>query len=96
MDYNGALQYLNSFINYEKIGYKDQRAFKLNRMRQLADIFKNPQDAFYAIHITGTKGKGSIASFTSNILIKAGLKVGLYTSPHLNSPLERIKLKESR
>ncbi|MBL7157454.1 MAG: bifunctional folylpolyglutamate synthase/dihydrofolate synthase [Candidatus Omnitrophica bacterium] len=92
MNYKEALEYLNSFINYEKIGYKDRRPFKLERMFRLAEVFDNPQDTFSSVHISGTKGKGSIASFTASILTEADFNVGLYTSPHLISPRERIRL----
>ncbi len=50
----------------------------------------NPQNDFNTIHVAGTNGKGSIASALSTILLKAGYKVGLYTSPHLVRFNERI------
>ncbi len=92
MSYKEALRYLDSFIDYEKIGYKSREAFDLERMRRLAQVFDNPHDSFPAIHIAGTKGKGSIAAFISNILKEAGFTVGLYTSPHLTDGRERIKI----
>src|SRR4030042_6640991 len=58
----------------------------------MAQLFGTPHESFPSIHITGTKGKGSIASFISNILREAGFTVGLYTSPHLLSPRERIRI----
>jgi len=51
-----------------------------------------PSEGLPIIHIAGTNGKGSVASYLSFILISSGLKTGLYTSPHLLTPLERIKL----
>ncbi len=57
-----------------------------NILRKLDD----PQNNFKTIHVAGTNGKGSIASMLSTILIHAGLKVGLYTSPHLVRFNERI------
>ncbi|UCD54751.1 MAG: bifunctional folylpolyglutamate synthase/dihydrofolate synthase [Candidatus Omnitrophota bacterium] len=92
MNYREALQYLDSFIDYEKIGYKNRESFSLSRMRCLAQIFDNPQNSFPAIHIAGTKGKGSIVAFISNILKEAGFTVGVYTSPHLTDARERIKI----
>jgi len=92
MNYTEALTFLDSFIDYEKLGYKSRQSFKLRRMFQLAEIFKNPEESFSAIHITGTKGKGSTASFISSILKKAGFKVGTYMSPHLVNPAERIRI----
>lgn len=47
---------------------------------------------FRIVHISGTKGKGSTAAFCENILIKYGLKTGLFTSPHLKSVEERIRI----
>ncbi len=52
----------------------------------------NPQDQFASVHIAGTNGKGSIASFICTILRESGFKVGLYTSPHLVRFNERIKV----
>ncbi len=92
MNCKEALRYLDSFIDYEKIGYKSRELFDLKRIRRLAQVFENPQDSFPAIHIAGTKGKGSIAAFISNILKEAGFTVGLYTSPHLTDGRERIKI----
>ena len=43
----------------------------------------NPERKFKSIHVAGTNGKGSVSHFIASILQEAGLKVGLYTSPHL-------------
>ncbi|MFH1380655.1 MAG: folylpolyglutamate synthase/dihydrofolate synthase family protein [Candidatus Omnitrophota bacterium] len=85
-------KYLESFVDYEKIGYSDRKIFKLERTRILAESMDNPQKDFFSIHIAGTKGKGSIANFISSILNEAGFRVGLYTSPHLKNIRERIKI----
>jgi len=58
-------------------------------LRELGD----PQADYPVIHIAGTKGKGSVAAILSSILQSAGYKVGLYTSPHLISVRERIRVK---
>jgi dihydrofolate synthase/folylpolyglutamate synthase len=52
----------------------------------------NPQDNYGCVHVAGTNGKGSVASFLSSILIRAGYRVGLYTSPHLTRFNERIQI----
>tara|TARA_Y100001934_G_scaffold248511_1_gene309153 strand:- start:2864 stop:4246 length:1383 start_codon:yes stop_codon:yes gene_type:complete len=57
--------------------------FKLDRMRQLAELLGNPQKKIKTIHIAGTKGKGSVSSMVSQILTNAGYTTGLFTSPHL-------------
>jgi len=51
-----------------------------------------PQDRFKSIQVTGTNGKGSVSAKIASGLQKAGVKVGLYTSPHIDSLLERIRI----
>lgn len=92
MNYKEALEYLNSFIDYEKTGFTSLEPFKLDRMRYLAGAFGNPENSFRSIHVAGTKGKGSITSFIGSILKESGFSVGVYTSPHLSDPRERIKI----
>jgi dihydrofolate synthase/folylpolyglutamate synthase len=92
MDYREALRYLDSFTDYEKIGYESKESFNLERMRRLAGIFGNPERGFSSVHITGTKGKGSTASFIAGILKEADFTVGLYTSPHLVDIRERVRI----
>ncbi len=62
----------------------------LHNIRALAQFLDNPQAQYPSIHIAGTNGKGSTAFFLANILREHGLKVGLYTSPHLMDYRERI------
>jgi dihydrofolate synthase/folylpolyglutamate synthase len=52
----------------------------------------NPHHAFAAIHVAGTNGKGSVCAMLESVLRKAGLRVGLYTSPHLIKFNERIQV----
>lgn len=93
MTYAGALKYLESFIDYEKFpSYKYRDAMKLSRMEALLDGLGNPQRNFKSIHVAGTKGKGSVCAFVYSILKESGLKVGLYTSPHLIDFKERIRI----
>jgi dihydrofolate synthase/folylpolyglutamate synthase len=65
---------------------------ELERIRKLSDRLDNLQDKIPVIHIGGTNGKGSVARMVSSVLIQGGYKVGLYTSPHLHSPRERIQI----
>jgi dihydrofolate synthase/folylpolyglutamate synthase len=62
----------------------------LDTIRDILSGIGNPQENYSCIHIAGTNGKGSIASSLSTILLMAGYKVGLYTSPHLVRFNERI------
>ncbi|MDD3374273.1 MAG: bifunctional folylpolyglutamate synthase/dihydrofolate synthase [Candidatus Omnitrophica bacterium] len=93
MVFKKTTDYLDSLINYEQKGlpYKS-RTFKLSRVKKLLKTLNHPEKNFSVIHIAGTKGKGSTAAFAAYILREAGLKVGLYTSPHLFSRRERIRI----
>jgi dihydrofolate synthase/folylpolyglutamate synthase len=93
LTYPEAVEFIESFINYEKtISWEYPEALKLDRMRALAKELGNPQNAFESIIIAGSKGKGSTAAILSSILRMEGLKVGLYTSPHLVDIRERIRV----
>ncbi len=93
MVYRKALQYLNSFTNYEqKNSYSCQESFSLESVRNFLKLLGNPQDSLKFLHIAGTKGKGSTCAFVASILKEAGFKVGLYTSPHLSDLRERIRI----
>ena len=93
MTYPEAIQYLESFINYEKIlNWSYKESLKLERIREFLTTINNPQDSLKCIHIAGTKGKGSTCAFIAYMLKEAGYKVGLYTSPHLSDFRERIRI----
>lgn len=64
----------------------------LERMRLFLQKLGNPQHNYPTIHIAGTSGKGSTAFLTAKILQQAGKKVGLHTSPHLQTIRERFKI----
>ncbi|MCM8799623.1 MAG: bifunctional folylpolyglutamate synthase/dihydrofolate synthase [Candidatus Omnitrophica bacterium] len=97
MDYKEALNYLDSFINYERENrWSYKESLKLERIKEFLNLLENPQDKIFCLHIAGTKGKGSTAAFTSYILKEAGFKVGLYTSPHLNTFRERIRILDNK
>ncbi|NVM56818.1 MAG: bifunctional folylpolyglutamate synthase/dihydrofolate synthase [Desulfobacterales bacterium] len=66
--------------------------FGLATISRLMRGLGNPQDRYSCIHVAGTNGKGSIAAFLSSVLVRAGYKVGLYTSPHLVRFNERIRI----
>lgn len=95
MTYQEALHYLESFINYEKVdSYNYKSSLKLERMKRFAALLGDPQNCTRSIHIAGTKGKGSTASYVYSILKSAGFKTGLYTSPHLIDFRERIRIND--
>ncbi len=88
-----VFNYIFSFTNTEQnLNQKLKRAYRLDRMQALLTKLGNPQKSFACIHIAGTKGKGSTATFIATALNNAGIKTGLYTSPHVVSPTERISI----
>ena len=64
----------------------------LEVMQGLLGALGNPEASFPALHVAGSKGKGSVSAMAASILSAAGLKVGLFTSPHLVSYRERIRI----
>ena len=82
--YADAQAFLFSRFDLERtMNTSSPDTFKLDRMKQLAELLGNPQRQIKAIHIAGTKGKGSVSSMVSKILTDAGYTTGLFTSPHL-------------
>ncbi len=92
--HHAVMDFINSRINFECIPSEqyDLRDFKLDRMRELLARLGDPQSSIPAVHIAGTKGKGSTAAMTAAILSAAGSRVGLFTSPHLESIGERMTI----
>jgi dihydrofolate synthase/folylpolyglutamate synthase len=92
--YNQALDYLYSFVDYS-LKHSSELAkadFNLVRMFALMESMGNPQKKYPIIHVAGTKGKGSVSALCAAGLKVAGYKVGLYTSPHLLDFCERIQI----
>ena len=92
--YDSALKYLYSQTDYEqmlRVRY-NRDTFSLDRMRSLLKAMGNPHNSLKAIHIAGTKGKGSTAMMLSSMLRGNGYRIGLYTSPHINDIRERISI----
>jgi len=93
MTYKDSVDYINSFINFEKIPrYQYASSFKLERMEAILKGLGNPHKDLNIIHVAGSKGKGSVCAMTAYILKEAGYSVGLYTSPHLVDFKERIRI----
>lgn len=92
--YEQAIEYLVGRINYERTqpeAYSDNE-FKLDRMRHLLTAIENPHLRIPAIHVAGTKGKGSICSMLASACTALGWTTGLYTSPHLIRFEERMQV----
>lgn len=92
MNYQETLDYLfNSLPMFQSVGAsafrKDLRSTVL-----LCDYLGNPERKFKSIHVAGTNGKGSSSHSLASIFHSAGYKTGLYTSPHLKSFTERIRI----
>lgn len=92
MDYKGALEYINSFTDYEKLSSLRIEPFDLGRIERLLDALGNPHLQSRVFHVAGTKGKGSTAAMIASILRAQGYRTGLFTSPHLHSFRERIRV----
>jgi len=84
-EYDKTVKYL---YGLQKHGIKLGLSNTIELMRILGD----PHTSFHSIHIAGTNGKGSTATAISSILIENGFRVGLFTSPHLVSFTERIRI----
>ncbi len=92
--YAGVEDFLNRYANWERTG-RFGRTVKLDRMRNLLKALGNPEAAGYdTILVAGSKGKGSTAAMIQSILSRSGERVGLYTSPHVVSWSERIRIND--
>jgi dihydrofolate synthase/folylpolyglutamate synthase len=90
--YEKSIEWLfKQFPSFQNLGAE---AYKpgLSNVISLLNSFDNPQDKLQFIHIAGTNGKGSTASYTASILTELGEKVGLFTSPHIFDFRERIRV----
>lgn len=94
MNYQEAFSYINSFTNYEKTPglSQDLNEDGLERVKLLLRLLGRPQDSFKCIVVAGTKGKGSVSAMLESVLREAGYVTGLYTSPHLHTFRERIRV----
>ncbi len=92
MTYQQTLDFLFSQLPmYQRVG---KAAYKADLKNTLAldEYFGHPHKNFKTIHVAGTNGKGSLSHMLTSVLMEAGYKVGLYTSPHLIDFRERIRI----
>jgi len=88
MDFAASTKYLYSLgneVSAMKLG--------LENIRTLLDALGKPHEKYLKVQVAGTNGKGSVCAFLNSICLAASVKTGLYTSPHLISITERIKIE---
>ncbi|MGB4406502.1 MAG: cyanophycin synthetase [Sphaerochaeta sp.] len=86
-----VVTYMESFTNLEKqTDHYTTRTYRLDRMHAILAYIGNPERTFKKIHLAGSKGKGSTASYLASGLTALGYKTGLYASPHLVDYRERF------
>ncbi|MGI8519678.1 MAG: bifunctional folylpolyglutamate synthase/dihydrofolate synthase [Actinomycetota bacterium] len=88
MSFQEAVSYLDAL----GVDHMRSRSPSTYRIEALLELLDHPERAVPAIHVTGTNGKTSVAHISTSLLRASGLKVGTYTSPHLQSVTERIAL----
>ena len=84
-------------ISHNSSAFLDSRArfgwkLGLEKIESILENLTNPQRSFQAVHIAGSNGKGSTAHMLEAVFTRAGYRVGTFTSPHLISPVERIRI----
>ena len=93
LSYDGALRRVMGLADFERSTHSPgHAAFHLERMTLLMEQLDCAHLAVPTVHVAGTKGKGSTSAMIASILTAQGYKVGLYTSPHLHSATERIRV----
>ena len=103
MDYEAAVSWLLGLTNYESLlptplpggGPAAPRIWNLRRVEQLLSRLGHPQEGRPTVHVAGTKGKGSTAALAASAMIASGKSVGLFTSPHLHTIRERLRVDGS-
>lgn len=93
LSYEESLAWIFHDVRFSGRGRKyDNPERSLARMREVLERLDNPQQHFQSVHITGTKGKGSTSAYSESILRHLGYRTGLFTSPHLHTFRERIRV----
>ena len=84
------------FPSVQKAGFGTAYKPGLERMEAFCAALGHPERAFKSVHVAGTNGKGSVSSLLASALSSCGLRVGLYTSPHLLDFRERARIVSGR
>lgn len=87
MNYPDSVQFLYSLGNEIKTA-----KFGLDRILAVLEALGRPQDRLRMVHVAGTNGKGSTSAMIESALRAGGRRTGLFTSPHLSQPTERIRI----
>ncbi len=85
MTYQEAVSYLNETPRFTE-------KHSLSHTRRLLQRLGRPEESFHIIHVAGSNGKGSVCSYLDQVLRCAGIRTGLFTSPHLVTTRERMKV----
>lgn len=95
MNYKNALEKLMSLIDLERIefsGPRQKAIYDLSRIQNFLNYIGNPHLDVPCIHVAGTKGKGSVSAICESVLNESGFKTGFFSSPHIHSFTERIRI----
>ena len=84
------------FPSVQKTGFGEAYKPGLEHMEEFDALLGRPSSAFRTVHVAGTNGKGSVANMMASALAATGLKVGLYTSPHILDFRERMRILDGR
>ena len=91
--YQAALDYIYSFVDYERVPRpRDAAHYDLRRVDELLARIGDPHRKVRSVHIAGSKGKGSVAAMVAAVLTRSGYRTGLFTSPHLITFNERVRI----
>ncbi|HEY4334112.1 MAG TPA: Mur ligase family protein [Ilumatobacteraceae bacterium] len=98
MEIAAAIEYVEGHIDYGTWAARSGRTgpvdLSLDRMQRLAHLLRDPQQSLSIIHVSGTNGKGSTSRMITRLLMAHGLRVGTYSSPHLDRYNERFRLDD--
>ena len=95
MNYIESTNRLLSLVDHERVQPslpRQKRIYDLGRIEALLEHLGNPHLGIPTIHVAGTKGKGSTAAMCDAVLHAAGYRTGFYSSPHMHTFRERIRL----